>query len=265
VNVLDFVHAGGAARQALIARRLAELAPDIAALQEMRAGDVRELLGAGVEVVAHPGAVDGVGACLASRWPIVRVGTCDLRLESVPDGLPWAAAVAAEIDAPPPFGRLLVVHHKPTWQLDREAAREQQALATARFVEELTAGRAGLPVVLLGDFDAPPDAASIRFLTGRQSLDGVSVRYEDAWAAAGEGAGETFTPENPLVRRGDMPLERGRRIDYVMVRAGAHGPLLDVAACRRVLDRPEGDVWPSDHFGVLADLVPPPHQPGSWA
>lgn len=181
-------------------------------------------------------------------------------------GLPWLGAVAAEVLAPPPIGLVLVVHHKPSWQLDAERLREQQALAVARFIEQILADRGDMPVVLLGDLDAGPEAASIQFLTGRRSLGGLSVRYEDAWEAVHPGEpGHTFTPRNPLVRMGEMPLERGRRIDHVMVRSTGHGPLLDVADCRLLLDAPVDGVWASDHFGVLADLRRPPHPPGTWA
>jgi len=38
--------------------------------------------------------------------------------------------------------------------------------------------------VLAGVLDAPPDSASIRFWTGKQSLDGTSVAYRDAWESA---------------------------------------------------------------------------------
>jgi endonuclease/exonuclease/phosphatase family metal-dependent hydrolase len=62
-----------------------------------------------------------------------------------------------------------------------------------------------------------------------------------------------------------MPVERGRRIDYVLVRGGSHGPLSDVAGCRLVFTEPGDGVWVSDHFGVLADLRPPHHRPGTWA
>ncbi len=56
-----------------------------------------------------------------------------------------------------------------------------------------------------------------------------------------------------------------RRIDPVLVRSGIHGPTLQVTSCARVLDEPVGDVWASDHSGVLADLALPGHPPGSWA
>ena len=41
--------------------------------------------------------------------------------------------------------------------------------------------------MLAGDFNAGPDAASIRFLTGRQSLRGESVAYVRAWDAVHPG------------------------------------------------------------------------------
>jgi endonuclease/exonuclease/phosphatase family metal-dependent hydrolase len=62
-----------------------------------------------------------------------------------------------------------------------------------------------------------------------------------------------------------MPLERGRRIDYILVRSGPHGPVLDIADCRRVLTDPIDGVQPSDHYGLLADLRRPDHPPGVWA
>ena len=62
-----------------------------------------------------------------------------------------------------------------------------------------------------------------------------------------------------------MALERGRRIDYVMVRCTDHGPGLDVNACELAFDQPVGGVWASDHFGVVADLELPRRPVGSWA
>jgi endonuclease/exonuclease/phosphatase family metal-dependent hydrolase len=270
-NVLALGHAAGRQRSEVIRRGLAECQPDVVALQEVTRGpgldQALDLLGPEFSIVDHPNpSPDGVGACLASRWPLGEAGTLDLHVSEDADGLPWAGAVAVVVLAPAPFGPLLVVHHKPNWQLDRERVREQQAVTAARWIEGLVAGRADLPVVVLGDFDAGPEAASIRFWTGQQSLDGRSVRYEDAWEAVHpDEPGHTFSPRNALVQAGEMPLERGRRIDYVLVRGGAHGPLLQVADCRLVFDQPSAGVWASDHFGVLADLTPPEHPPGSWA
>jgi hypothetical protein len=98
----------------------------------------------------------------------------------------------------------------------------------------------------------------MRFWRGRQSLEGLSVCYIDAWEYLHPNEpGHTFTPRNPLVARGEMPLERGRRIDHILVRCGDHGPTLDVVACALVFNEPVGGVWASDHFGVVADLTLP--------
>lgn len=266
-NVLTMSDAAGRVRQNVARQILTGLGADLVALQEVtRTEDLdqaAELLGQEFTIVDLPGrAPNGAGECLATRLAISTVTTLDVPVSGY-DGM-RATAVAAEVRAP--FGPLLAVHHRGAYQLDLEGAREQQALATARFVEELVAGRDDVPVVLLGDLNAAPDAASLRFLTGKQSLTGTSVRYEDAWAAIHpDEPGHTFAPDNPLVRAGQMPLERGRRIDYVLVRSGPHGPLLDVADCRLICTEPVDGVWASDHFGVLADLQPPSHRPGLWA
>jgi endonuclease/exonuclease/phosphatase family metal-dependent hydrolase len=253
-NVLSPGHADWPARRAVIQAGIDALDPDVIALQEDTG-----FLDTSFAVARHSrSSPDGVGAALYSRWPITGVRECDLRVTDRVD-MPWAAAVAAEIDAP--FGPLLVVHHKPTWQFGYALERERQAVACARFVEEVVAGR-DLHVVLAGDFDDPPDAASVRFWTGKQSLDGFSVAYQDAWSGPEQ---HTFTPQNPLVRAGEMPLDRGRRIDHVLVRCGPHGPTLEVTGCRRCFDQPVAGVWPSDHFGVVADLAVPAHPPGEWA
>jgi endonuclease/exonuclease/phosphatase family metal-dependent hydrolase len=119
-------------------------------------------------------------------------------------------------------------------------------------------------VVLAGDFNAAPDSASVRFWRGLQSLGDTSVCYRDAWESAHPGdPGHTFSPRNPLVVTGgdNWQLELGRRIDYVMVRCGDHGPTLDVRACERIFEKPVEGVWASDHFGVVADLAIPGPSP----
>lgn len=151
----------------------------------------------------------------------------------------------------------MFVNHFPDWQLTHEAEREQQAVLVARFIEQLVADRSD-HVVVAGDMDATPDAASIRFWTGTQSLDELSVCYRDAWAACHPtDPGLTSTPENtlmPTAEVGDWELEQGRRIDHILVRCSDHGPTLHIAGCRRLFDRAVDGVRASDHFGVTADL-----------
>jgi endonuclease/exonuclease/phosphatase family metal-dependent hydrolase len=246
-------------RRPVLAAGLRALEADVVALQETvwdtEEDQAAELLGPGFHVARHSGrSPDGVGAVLASRWPLGEVREVDLRLTPRAADFPWCAAVLAEVLAPAPLGPLLVVHHKPSYQWGYGIERERQAVRTAREVEAVVAGR---HVVVLGDFDDRPESASLRFWTGRQSLDGTSVAYRDAWASVhGDAPGPTFDPGNPLHAQDEPGLDRGRRLDYVLVRCGGHGPTLRIADCRRVFDRPVDGVWASDHYGVLADLAP---------
>jgi endonuclease/exonuclease/phosphatase family metal-dependent hydrolase len=249
------------ARRAVMAAGFGDLRADLVAMQEVIANDrydqVRDVLGAAYEVVHHgEREPDGQGISIASRWPVRAVHEVDLHLGPRPSGFACSALVA-EIDAPPPIGRLIFANHLPDWQLDHEAERELQTLAVADVIDRL-AGDGRVHVVVAGDMDATPDAATIRFWTGRQSLERRSVCYRDAWAARHPGEpGHTFTPDNTLTttaEAGDWELELGRRIDYVLVRCTHHGPTLDVTACRRLFDAPVDGVWASDHFGVTADL-----------
>ena len=270
-NLLSPQHADWPRRRDVLRAGIAALRPDVLAVQEAAwadPADAADLLGPGWSVVLHPGSSpDGVGAALASRRPLAVVRSVDLHVTPRVE-LPWSAALLVEVAAPEPIGRVVLVHHKPTWQYGSARERELQAVACALAVEEELARAPGRwrHVVLLGDLDDAPDSAAVRFLTGRQSLDGVGVAYRDAWEAAHpDRPGHTFTPADPLVRAGEMPSEAGRRIDYVMVRCGPHGPTLDVARCTRAFDAPVDGVWASDHFGVVADLRLPRHPPGTWA
>jgi endonuclease/exonuclease/phosphatase family metal-dependent hydrolase len=269
MNLLSPDHADWPRRREVLQQGLAGLAPDVIALQETVWGDgwdqAAELLGPSYQIARHSGrSADRVGAVLASRWPIGEVRELDLGVTPRVT-LPWSAAVAVEVRLPGGYGTTLFVHHKPHWAVGYARERELAAVATARFVDDLVGERTA-HVVVLGDFDDTPESASLRFWTGRQSLDGTSVAYRDAWEALHPGQpGHTFTPDNPLVTAGEMSLELGRRIDYILVRAGIHGPTLRVADCFRAFDRPVGGVWASDHFGVVADLALPAHPPGAWA
>jgi endonuclease/exonuclease/phosphatase family metal-dependent hydrolase len=233
--------------------------PDLVAFVEpVKDGDydqIEDLLGPGYEVVYQSRRErDVVGSALASRWPIEAVHELDLQVSDRTAGS-LDVTVAAEIVAPEPVGRLLFLAANPKWEMGYERERELQALVAARFAERYAAEHEA-HVIIAGDFDAVPEAASIRFLSGRQSLDGMSVCYRDAWASVhGTEPGHTFTPQNPLVRDGETAWDIPRRIDYVFVRCDDYGPTLDVRDCRRLFDEPQDGVWASDHFGVLAELA----------
>ncbi len=247
-------------RKSVLVDGLQGLSPDVVAFQDVIKSDaydqVTDLLGAGY-YVSHQSnrAADGSGVSIASRWEVKDARELDLRLTSRTADLPYAALVA-EVLAPEPIGPLLVVNQRTAFPFGGELDRETQAVATARFVEGLVSEREVNHVVLASDLNATPEAASVRFWRGLQSLGDMSVCYRDAWESVNpDEPGHTFTPRNPLVAGGEMPLELGRRIDYVMVRCGDHGPTLDIRVCERIFGDPVDGVWASDHFGVVADLA----------
>ena len=248
-------------------RELRRLRPDLVAFQEITHAAGREQLprlleGTGlagkhqseVQAAAPPFADRYGGTAVASRWPLRVVEVLDLRVAGARD-VPWAT-LAASVEVPS-LGPVLFITAATSWRLAAEAAREQQAVAIA----DLDARhRQELPSIIAGDFNAAPDSASIRFLTGRQSLNGRSVHYHDAWAIAGEGPGFTWSHRNPNAA-GDLELlvrqpGHERRIDYVLVGGADAHPRgrARVKAASLCFDAPVDGEWASDHFGVMADL-----------
>ena len=105
-NLLSADHADWSRRREVIRDGLRQLQPDVVALQETVWGQgydqAKDLLGSDYQVVRHSArSSDGVGAVLASRWPFGMVRELDLGVTSRVT-LPWSAAVAAEVELPPP-------------------------------------------------------------------------------------------------------------------------------------------------------------------
>ncbi|MEV0949550.1 endonuclease/exonuclease/phosphatase family protein [Promicromonospora sp. NPDC050249] len=258
--------AGWDARRLLLRQIVSSSAPDVVLFSEEIVTDeydqTADLVGDGYEVVHSQARSDEErsGISVASRWPVLDHRELDLMADGPPVyEFRWAALLVS-IDAPEPFGRTLVVNHFPEAAAPREADRERQAVMVARAVEELVGDDDRL-VVLGGDLDADPDAASLRFLTGKQSLDGWSVCYRDAWEVAHPGEpGWTLDPANGIVSA-TMPGWPYRRIDHLLVRCGSTGmPPVDVVACDRVGVEAVDGVWASDHAGLMTDLAPCPER-----
>ena len=108
----------------------------------------------------------------------------------------------------------------------------------------------GFPAIVCGDFNALPDAAEIRHMVGRQSIDGVSTFFQDAFEVAGVGDGTTMTEANGFVT--DTPMDM--RLDYVFVGRAVNG-LGRIDSCRVVANEAVDGVYPSDHFGVYVELA----------
>jgi endonuclease/exonuclease/phosphatase family metal-dependent hydrolase len=258
---------GDPRRPDIINQELRRLNPDLVSLQEVidiPAQNQLETLLGGLDLhsthqatvlAAQPPHSDRYGGtAVATRWPHRFVEALDLNLSGVGD-VPWhTLAVIVPI---PEAGDLLFIGTTLSWRLSAEAVRERQAVALSDLD---TRHRTSFPTIIAGDFNASPDAACIRYVSGLQSIGGRSVKYHDAWAVASEGPGYTWTADNPnaqleidhIVRQ---PNHR-RRIDYVFVGSWDAHPN---AHCRIVgaslaFNQPIEGIWPSDHFGVVADL-----------
>jgi endonuclease/exonuclease/phosphatase family metal-dependent hydrolase len=254
-------------RLALINRELQRISPDVVAFQEVVRSEENDSLEqlleglglhgvhqADLQFVPPPFAAEFGGTALASRWPCQIAEAVDMRFADAPD-IPWAT-LAAIIDLPE-VGPFLFIATTAAWRAEASAARERQAVTLA----DLDARhRQELPSVIAGDFNAEPDAASIRFITGKQALDDRSAFYLDAWSTEGEGPGHTWISDNPAAAFegarifGDQRF--ARRLDYVFVGAPAAHPhgLARVISAQLAFAEPLDGVWASDHFGVVIDL-----------
>lgn len=116
------------------------------------------------------------------------------------------------------------------FSLDAEA-EVTNAAETARFVVESAGSR---PAILTGDFNAEPGSPPMRFLTHDPN------RFIDCWMAIHPGdPGYTYASYHPV-----------RRIDYILARGVA-----GVAGIELLGGDADGGVYPSDHLGILAEIV----------
>jgi endonuclease/exonuclease/phosphatase family metal-dependent hydrolase len=258
---------GDERRTKAINQEVRRLAPDLVAFQEVIRGPDRNQLDeltAGTELhgthqadamsYTPPYSDRYGGTAVATRWPHTTLEVLDMRIGGAAD-VPWCTiAVTVPI---PGEGDVLFIGTTAAWRLDAEAVREQQAIA----LTDLDARhRRTLPTIIAGDFNAAPDAASIRYLKGLQSLGGRSVHYHDAWEIAGNGPGFTWTTENPNTRDVVGAVvrqpEHRRRIDYVFIGSwhqhrDAH---CQVRSATVAFGQPIDGVWASDHYGVVVDV-----------
>ena len=110
----------------------------------------------------------------------------------------------------------------------------------------------GFPVVMAGDFNAVPGSDEIRLLTGERPPPVPELVWSDAWAQAGDGPGFTWDGQNPYLSQAMWP---NRRIDYVFVSTPRPVPHGNIAAIQLVGTQPVEGVMPSDHYGLVADLI----------
>ncbi|HEV8548857.1 MAG TPA: endonuclease/exonuclease/phosphatase family protein [Polyangiaceae bacterium] len=262
-------------RLRLIRSELRALAPDVVGLQEVmrlvrpdtfeavgpehdQAAEIAE--GLGFAIAYAPAADYGNGLCMGnailSRFPLHETRTHRLPDEGTGEGRSLLYALAGT-----EWGRLPVFVTHFNWRFEHGFVRLKQAMSVAARVEEYAPRTAGLlPPVLMGDFNAAPEADEIRYLTGLSVQEGRSVHFADAWVYGGDGGpGATFDLRNDYARKNREP---SRRIDYIFVRgpdAELRGePLLTKVVFNKPEPGPEGAIWPSDHFGLYTEIAVEP-------
>jgi endonuclease/exonuclease/phosphatase family metal-dependent hydrolase len=214
--------------------------------------------------VAYAAASDyGGGLCfgnaLLSRFPILEEQA--IALPSLDSG-EARCLLYARVETT--FGELPVFVTHLNWKLHHGSVRLEQVKFIADRIAELSPVRAAaLPPVLMGDFNAEPDADEMRFLRGLSVIDGRSVFFADAWIYGGDASpGATFDRGNGYARKAHEP---SRRIDYIFVR----GPdsLLrgepihtELAFCTPEHTK-DGQIWASDHYGIVSDIWLAPRSP----
>ena len=245
------------ARLDLVTAALRALDPDVVALQEASwsrsRGDVASRLAGrlGLNVAYSPASMRlfdtswfnraaaafmdfSEGPAILSRFPIARSAThklprCGRRLDP---------RVLLFVELVTPAG-LLPVFSTHT------SGHTCHAEAVAELVRER---RGDLPGVLMGDLNAVESSAAIRGLLEEAGLvDAFRAKHPDA---------PGYTVWQPVL----APERRAfRRVDYVLMAPGRLFPGA-VVDSRVVVDAPgqlpDGTpIWPSDHYGVLADLA----------
>jgi endonuclease/exonuclease/phosphatase family metal-dependent hydrolase len=244
-------------RLELVAAELEALRPDVVGLQEAsvgrKRGDVAERLAGrlGLYVVRTTALMHwfpypdlnrlarwllgfAEGPAILSRYPIRR-----WEIHALPRcGRPLdpRALIYAELDTP--WGALSVF----------STHTSNDACHTRRVAELVRDRRAELPALLMGDFNAVEDAPPITALTREAG-------FVDVFRAANPGATGATVWQRVQVAEATVR----RRVDYVFLLAGTAAPGR-VLASRVVLDRPgqrtDGrPLWPSDHYGVLAEVA----------
>jgi endonuclease/exonuclease/phosphatase family metal-dependent hydrolase len=241
----------------LVAQALQALAPDVVALQEAswsrRRGEVAarlaerlgwnhvyapssmRLFGVAWFNRAAASAMDfAEGPAILSRFPIVRseafkLPQCGWRLDP-------RVLLAADLATPAGVLRVFSTHI---------SGHHCQAEAVAALIRER---RSDTPAVLMGDFNAVESSPAItRLVASSGAIDVFRTAHPEA---------SGFTVYQPV-----MASERraSRRIDYIFLVPGRTFSG-EVVGSRVVIDTPVQlpsgrALWPSDHYGVLADLV----------
>lgn len=249
-------------RRAALAAGLAALEPDVIGLQEIWAD-------------ADGNTADEIAAALGPTWrafygpahqlaPDRTVGNAILTRHDFVDREAWRLPAPAGdwarnlvyATVRTPHGILPVFVTHLSWMFHHGAVRLQQLQQVRSWMKERAPIQRGeapteqLPPVFMGDLNAVPESDEIRFLTGLMA-DEYGHYLADCFGWCGEGPGITWDRTNPFAALEPFP---SRRIDYVFVRGPDRWRRGLPTLARVVLRDPVNGIYPSDHYGVYAEL-----------
>ena len=247
-------------RQDAITAVLAEVAPDVCGLQEVwSAGDDNQAADLAARLGMHwcwasfpvrsnaPGPELHLGNAILSRWPIS--AQAEQRLPTDGHVHERRLAVHARIDAPGGALPFFTTHLSYGPGLSSLRVQQVRSLAACAADNGLDCT---YPPVVTGDFNAEPESDELRLLGGVLTTPAApGLVLLDSWRyATPNDPGFTWDRRNGYQGHTAIP---DSRIDYILVGMprGDRGRVLSV---RLAGDEPVKEVWPSDHFAVVADL-----------
>lgn len=243
-------------RLPLIRKWIELLDPDLIGLQEVLLGDSQDQAAeifdgfeyhreyAGAMAYWNDESLQ-IGNLVASRWPLKHATSITLPKVDTSDE---RVLLCSEIDSP--HG---VIPFYTTHLSSSPAAgyiREQQIQFVAETINQRRNDR-HFTDILCGDFNAAPDSNEMQFMRGLVSLDGMSFYMMDAWEIAGHwGPGYTFSRYNSHLK--DRLAHA--RLDYIYV-SRSRQKTGEINYCGLVCDVPHRNLYPSDHFGLYAEIL----------
>jgi endonuclease/exonuclease/phosphatase family metal-dependent hydrolase len=246
-----------AERMAVVEQGLRDYQPDVVGLQEVReipgqlpnqAATLAQAMGfQHVFATATPFGGGNEGLAILSRYPIAEREVLEL-----PHAEPNERRILLSARLEDGSGGAWVHTTHLNYRLTHGLQREDQVGA----IEARVSGRAGdAPQILMGDFNACPDADEIRFLRGLTTLHGRRPYFQDTWQRLHSGEiGWTWARANPYTAKLAF-LEPDRRLDYIFVTPQRGDGRGTIHSCRIVFDKPSANsVFASDHFGLLAEI-----------
>ena len=216
--------------------------PDIIALQEVAPWFLDGLLNDSQVSAAYEGASFGQsnpapgGQYILSRYPIRESKAIRL------SGRQGRTAIVVSIDIDGVETLVATTH--------MESALADGPIRAGQLGELFELVEGSNEAIVLGDFN---------FGDGENEESRIPGNFVDAWNELRQGdSGFTWNIESsPMAKRGSFPGEQSRRIDRVLFRTATYR----ADEIRIVGDKPisaDGSLFPSDHFGLVATLIPVP-------